>query len=316
MLRHFKAHIKKHGVKYFVVSLFGGEPMHDANMCQTIVLDLRELEKEIDGLNIQIAIITNGTLYTKENVDFFVKEIDSIQITLDGTEDIHDKFRIYSNGEGSFKKIIENLKLIKEVQHRIGKKSTADICIRVNVNSDTVEHARVLVDYLVDNDLSTSIGALEFHEIFGTQGDVIENGGDPEVKNIDLAKQICDLNFYVLTKGIPVSKELSEPCIAKMAAGYAIDENLNVYGCPGLIYSDIHGNLDESGEINIFDKTWYDYQLNDPKCIDGCRYSPICYGGCNWARGEKENDCFREVYDATIVLKLQAYIMSKYACHK
>ncbi|HDK7155514.1 TPA: radical SAM protein [Clostridium botulinum] len=305
---HFKQQIEKFKVKQFVVCLFGGEPMVDDAMLQKVVTDLRNLQN--DNLKVQLVMITNGTLFTEENIDFYCNNIQTIQITLDGIKNVHDKFRIYSNGRGSFDTIVEKLKLIKDHNK---SKDPCELSLRVNVNEDTVDQARELVDFIIEEGIDKSITTLAFHEIFGTQGDVIANNGDCTSNNVKLAEKIAALNFYVVSKGIKVYKDLNGPCIAKMATGYAVDEELNVYGCPGVIYSEVHGKLMEDGEIKVLDKTWYDYYLNDPKCVDSCKYAPICYGGCNWARGKNEKDCKKEIYDISIVPKLQTYIMSKYA---
>lgn len=306
--KHFKQEIAKFNVKYFIVDLFGGEPMLDDTMLQKIVTDLRNLET--DKLKVKLVMITNGTLFTKDNIDFYCNNIGTIQITLDGLKDVNDKFRIYSDGSGSFDTITKNLRLIED--HNKGD-NPCELCLRVNVNEDTVNQAREFVDFVIKDGIHEGITTLAFHEIFSTQGDVICNNGDCISNNINLAEKIAALNFYVISKGIKVYKDLSGPCIAKMATGYAIDEDLNVYGCPGIIYSEVQGKLLNNGDIKVLDKMWYDYYLNDPKCIDTCKYAPICYGGCNWVRGKKEKDCKREILDISIVPKLQAYIMSKYA---
>lgn len=310
MYRHFRCEIEKYNIKQFVVSLFGGEPMYDDMMCQIIVRDLRKLEKQYPNLKVQMALITNGTLFNDNNIVFYLDMLDSIQITLDGVQEIHDQFRIYPDGKGSFNKIIEGLKLIKKYSEKLERR--AEICVRVNVNDESVDRAEELVDYLVDLGIDKYITSLSFHEIFDTQSEVSSNGGDPVKKNVELAKKMSDINYYIISKGIRVYKELAGPCIAKMSTGYAIDEKLNIYGCPGVIYSEVHGKLLENGEIKITDKKWYDFYLEDSKCIDKCKYAPICYGGCTWAKGNKENDCMKAVYDATIVSKLKAYILSKY----
>ncbi|MFQ7180660.1 MAG: radical SAM/SPASM domain-containing protein [Hungatella sp.] len=309
MLTHFRTEMQKYNVKQFVVCLFGGEPMYDDKMCQQIIRDLRKLESDIESLSVQMVLITNGTLFTEDNVEFYLKNVENIQITLDGIKEIHDQFRVYANGSGSFDKIVDGLGLI--CKYNICE-DPCEVCIRVNVNEKTVEKARDLIDFIVEKNLQKGITTISFHEIFSTQGDIIESGGESESPDLVLANKICQLNFYVLSKGIKVFKELAGPCIAKMATGYAIDENLNIYGCPGIIYSEVHGKLQENGEISVNSKDWYSYYLDDPDCIDKCKYAPICYGGCNWARGKKEKECKREVFDATIVQKLQAYIMSKY----
>lgn len=310
MLAHFTSEISKNNVKQFVVSLFGGEPMYDDEMCQQIIRDLRKLESNVPGLRMQIVLITNGTLFTEKNIEFYLKNIENIQITLDGMKEIHDQFRIHPDGSGSFDEIIQGLELIRK--YNAGN-DPCEVCIRVNVNEKSIERAKDLIDFIVSKDLQKGITTISLHEIFGTQGDIVEFGSDSKRENLELAKRICELNFYVVSKGIRVFRELAGPCIAKMATGYAIDENLNVYGCPGIIYSEVQGELQENGEIHIQDKKWYDYYLDEPDCVKTCKYAPICYGGCTWAKGDKDRDCMRDIYDTTIVSKLQVYILSKYA---
>jgi len=311
LLNHITSEIDKYNVKQFLVSLFGGEPMKDDVMCQRIVRDLKELEADRPNFKVQFVLITNGTLFTEENVEFYANNIGTIQITMDGTKEIHDKFRIYPDGTGSFDKIVSGLKLLGKHMKNMDKRMH-EICLRINVNDDTADATKEFVDYLIDSGLQEMITAISLHEIFETQGEIIAHGGENR-ENIELAKKISELMLYAVSKGFRVPKAVAGPCIAKMATGYAIDENLNLYGCPGIVYSETHGQLLNDGTISITNPNWYNYYLNDPKCIDSCKYAPICYGGCNWAKDKQEKDCLKEIYDASLIPKLQAYILSKYA---
>lgn len=309
VIEYFKNEIKKYNTKLFAVSLFGGEPMFNDSMCQQIITDLRRLEDIFPELVIQCVLITNGTLFNESNIKFYLDNIDNIQITLDGIKEINDSFRIYPNGEGSFDKIISSLKLIK-------KHKTSDIlstiCLRINVNKETVNKSKELIDYLIDKNLTQAITSIKFHEIFGTQGEIILDGNDERDNDIELAKEIVKLNYYLIENGIKVFKEISGLCIGKLANGYTVDEQLNIYACPGLLYSDVHGKISTDGKLIIDNKKWYDYHLEEAKCINFCKYAPICYGGCTWAKGENEKDCMRDIFDATLVDKLKTYIISQY----
>lgn len=309
LLKYFTDEIEKNGTKIFTVSIFGGEPMTNDAMCKHMLQDLKNLENIFPKLQVKCNMITNGTLFTKENIGFYLKNLENIQITLDGLKEINDKLRIYPDGKGSFDEIIEAIKLFKE--HRKNENEST-LCLRVNVNKDTVKRARELVDFLIDEDLVKGITAINFHEIFGTQGDVIKDGSDLNDNDVELAKEIVGLNYYLIEKGIKVYKDLGGPCIGKMMNGYTVDEELNVYACPGLLYSEVHGKIDDSVKMNINSHRWYDFYLSESECVNHCKYAPVCYGGCTWAKGENERDCMKSIYDATLVDKLKAYIISQY----
>ncbi len=85
------------------IAISGGEPL--------LRDDLSQIIKFIKGKGIECGLNTNGILVpTKINE---IKLVDSICISLDGPEKIHDHYR----GEGSFRKAMEAVEVIKK--HRI-----------------------------------------------------------------------------------------------------------------------------------------------------------------------------------------------------
>lgn len=83
------------------------------------------------------SMVTNGYLLSRENA-IILKEIGvkRVQITLDGSKESHDKRRILLNGEGSFNKIIDNIKNCYDL---------LDINIRVNLDKrNSNEYIEVL----------------------------------------------------------------------------------------------------------------------------------------------------------------------------
>lgn len=55
----------------------------------------------------------NGTLLTDEIIKFMKDNEVSLLISMDGPKEIHDKNRVFSNGMGSFDKIMNNINKIK-----------------------------------------------------------------------------------------------------------------------------------------------------------------------------------------------------------
>lgn len=121
------------------VVFFGGEPMLNYNTLKVAVRDLDSL-KEI-GIKTSMSIITNGTLFSKQRAQELAPYISSVQITLDGMKETHDKMRPYSDGSGTFDIILKNIiDNIDQYRKRI--------ILRSNINDDNIASVKSLLHYL------------------------------------------------------------------------------------------------------------------------------------------------------------------------
>ena len=87
-----------------------GEPTLNFNLLQQIP----QLCKEKGFHNCSFDLTTNGTILTKEMIDFFKLNKFSINISLDGNKEVHDMSRVFHNGKGSFDTVIKNINALKE----------------------------------------------------------------------------------------------------------------------------------------------------------------------------------------------------------
>jgi uncharacterized protein len=60
-----------------------------------------------------IPITTNGLLLKDEIVDFLVDKNFTITVSIDGPQEMHDKFRLKVDGKGSWQTIMKNLRRLK-----------------------------------------------------------------------------------------------------------------------------------------------------------------------------------------------------------
>jgi len=60
-------------------------------------------------------IDTNRILLTDEIIHFLIENDIYLQVSLDGPREIHDRYRVYKNGRGTFNRITGNLKRIREI---------------------------------------------------------------------------------------------------------------------------------------------------------------------------------------------------------
>ena len=116
--------IAKKSVEYFIartntnkkemkpaITFYGGEPLLRFDLIKEIV----ELTKRSGVSNeYRFSLTTNGTLLTDEVIKYFVENDISILVSLDGPKKIHDLYRVFSNGQGTFDAIQKNLKRIKK----------------------------------------------------------------------------------------------------------------------------------------------------------------------------------------------------------
>ena len=104
---------------------FGGEPLYNAKIIDIICRKLKNC-----NVSYTSEIISNGYLFDDENV-FKAASLwntKSVQITLDGTEDIYNKCKayIYRDGKSAFKIVTDNIERLLK----------ADILVKIRMNMD------------------------------------------------------------------------------------------------------------------------------------------------------------------------------------
>lgn len=130
--------ISKTGVCY--LSITGGEPL--------LRNDVFKIAQEIKKFGIQSILNSNGTLITnKEIAEKITAHFDCINISLDGTEKIHDSIcRI----KGAYKKALKGIKLLKNIKSksRIG---IYTVVSEKNVNDieKLIKNIRSEVDFIM-----------------------------------------------------------------------------------------------------------------------------------------------------------------------
>ncbi|MBO5913355.1 MAG: thioether cross-link-forming SCIFF peptide maturase [Clostridia bacterium] len=87
------------------VDFFGGEPLMNWEVVKQLVEYARSVEKQ-HNKNFRFTLTTNGVLLTDEIIDYLNKEMCNVVLSLDGRQSVHDHFRKYYNGKGSYEDIV------------------------------------------------------------------------------------------------------------------------------------------------------------------------------------------------------------------
>ena len=132
-----KRNIEEEGKKRVHIAFFGGEPLLKANKIISFLGKMKELNNK-HNIEMMFHATTNGYLLTP-NVYDQIASFDlpfSFQITLDGFAESHNKTRVRVDGEGTWEKIVENLKYINTKEDKLS------VTLRTNVgpeNKDSMD---------------------------------------------------------------------------------------------------------------------------------------------------------------------------------
>ena len=109
------------------------------------------------GVTLLLGIITNGLLLTEELVDRLLPYgLNYVKITLDGDRDTHNRMRPLRGGQGTFDRIIENIRKVA------GK---VRIAVGGNFDAESVESFPALLDFLKEQDFSDKLVKVAFKPI-------------------------------------------------------------------------------------------------------------------------------------------------------
>ena len=100
------------------VDFFGGEPLMNWEVVKQIVEYGRSIEKEA-GKNFRFTITTNGTLLTKEILDYCNKEMGNIVLSIDGRKEVNDKMRPNAAGHGMYDMIVPKYLEVAKSRHQL-----------------------------------------------------------------------------------------------------------------------------------------------------------------------------------------------------
>lgn len=105
-------YIKRSGKRSpLTVTFFGGEPLLNFEVLKAAVHYCREKQRQT-GQEFYFCITTNATTMTEEMADFLVEHQFGVMASLDGPEEVHDRFRKYPNGKGTYRQVAGNIKML------------------------------------------------------------------------------------------------------------------------------------------------------------------------------------------------------------
>jgi uncharacterized protein len=137
------------GRKSVHITFFGGETLMNFPLLRHVVEYSREKAGR-KGVNIDYSLTTNATLLTSQIIDYLAQNRVGVTVSIDGPKEMNDKFRVFSNGRGSYD-IME-----PKVRELLARHHTRPIAARVTMTSHALDVLKIYRH--LKNDLG-------FHEV-------------------------------------------------------------------------------------------------------------------------------------------------------
>ena len=310
--------------KTLSITFFGGEPLINL----PVMYDIAERawkSTQARGVELKVGIITNGLLLTEEVVDRLLPfGLNYVKITLDGDRDTHNKMRPLRGGQGTFDRIVENVRKVA------GK---VRIAIGGNFDAESVESFPALLDFLKAQDFADKLVKVAFKPIIREKAPpkglipltAVNASGKPLAGTCMTAagaggSSVCDTCSFVdeqmttlredtKAHGFPTIDGVHMgPCEIHKKHAYTIGPNGSLYACPGFT-----GEATLStGHIDDRKDSWrmsaaerFEHLAAWHKCGD-CAFIPVCAGGCSVASHTELGDmntptCHKPAFESALV---------------
>lgn len=274
--------------KVLRINWFGGEPLLRCDDMKSLLENIIEIGAQ-NKCEIISFISTNGYLLSEMLIkELKGKSVAGMQITLDGTQEVHDRRRYLCNGDGTYRKILENI--CEALRQKM------QITLRVNIDGKNIKDVSGILD--------------EIPEEYREQVTI-------SISNVFQEKNKISV-FPILKRAIEKGYKYSgrynsyAACTASMDNSLVIDTDGSLLlctntdeTCPAI------GYLGEGGKVHLKRRDLRDSILatsaiKNQKCKT-CIQLPICIGGCKYCRIWKNEECMGKSNDG-MSLEERAYL--------
>ncbi len=272
---------KAESLKSLNITWFGGEPL----MGFSVIKDLsNKIIPFCDSMNLSYfaSVITNGYLLNKKVVEeLYIRKVRTIQITLDGDKERHDKSRFLKNTKiGSYDKIMQNISDYLD-------DFPISTILRVNVDNNNKESIFTLIDNLSERGFGKKGKVSIYFAPIEASTHACSKIVDDTINMESFANLELELYKYSVAKGLAnntLPYRLVGICTASRPNGYVILPNGDIHRC----WETVSDTDKKTGILsNGYDAKRLDLERNwsgwspfmEKDCVD-CKILPNCAGYC------------------------------------
>jgi len=286
--------------KSLLIDFYGGEPLLSTGLIKSISRALRSFA-ESRGASYSFTLVTNGSLFPRQVAEELAPlGLKGVKITLDGPAEIHNRYRPFKSGAGSFDTIIRNIKETCDL---------VKIGIGGNFEKNNYEKFPLLLDHLVREGLTRDkIAMVKFDPVAKRpEGDLSPpdySGGCMSINEPWLTGATALLREEILKRGYDTLKLMPITCMVEIADSYVVNFDGVIYKCPGFIGKKGFEVGDLQTGVRDYASTYNLGIWRNDKCAE-CEYLPLCFGGCRYMTFVRDGnidrvDCQKPYLDASL----------------
>jgi len=319
-----------------VITFFGGEPLLNLPVMYLLA---ERLWNSARARNVRLlsSIITNGLLLTEEIVERLVPfGLKGIKITLDGDKETHNRMRPLRGGQGTFDRIIENM---RRVAGKVG------LAVGGNFDESSFGSYPALLDFL-QQEFEGKLAKVHFKPVVRSAEDAgvgmarLSKGSILSLTPVDASgKPVKPLGGTCMTSagegiaapGCDSCHSLDEqmtflrdetrkhgfntpdgvhngPCHVHMKHAHTIGPDGSLYACPGFT-GEKHmstGHIDDRVDPLRGQRRGEFDRLSPWDSCGDCAFIPVCAGGCIAASHATLGDmntpaCHKRTFESAVI---------------
>jgi uncharacterized protein len=293
--------------RQFRLTFFGGEPLLNLPIVYFLAERLWQSARD-RAVPMKVNVITNGLLLSEEVVDRLLSYgLDGVKVTLDGDQSTHDRMRPLRGGQGTFNRIIENIRRVA---------GRCNISIGGNFDESSVDSYPALLDFLRQQEFADKLVRVRFKPVVRLDSPPTQaparagvfplipigaNGAPSKPLNGTCMTSVgsgsataCDSCAFLEDKMADLREETRKrgfwpgdgvhigPCHVHIQHAHTIGPDGSLYPCPGFTGDQAQstGHIDGRRDA-IRDEVRARFDRLSPwkECGD-CAFIPVCAGGC------------------------------------
>jgi uncharacterized protein len=265
------------------IDFFGGEPLMNMETVKHAVAYIRRREQETGKL-FKLTLTTNGVMLNADTVEYLNANQISLVLSLDGRKQVHDRMRPFANGEGSYERILPN------IRHAIESRKDQNYYLRgtftalnPDFSADVVSMAdegfsQLSVEPVVAKDCDYAITEEQLPKLFAEYEKLAQI-------YLERKRQGKGFDFFHFNLDIQHG-----PCLAKRLSGcgagheyFAVTPEGDLYPCHQFVGREefLLGNVFEGVKNRqLPEKFRQNHVLNKAECRE-CWARFYCSGGCH-----------------------------------
>ena len=265
----------------------GGEPLcyNKVTLCK-----MMDYTKDKLGTDYKVSFSaqSNGTLINNEWIDIIKKYDISMGISLDGYENIHDKYRITADGKPTFKTIIDNIELLEANGIQVGTLMVLNSTDEIDADElfDVIKNHKLLCKIHPVFSAGRAEGVSNLDEIGNNYVKVMSQ---LTKKALEFGDSVVIEPISSLLKAVLGTKNALE-CSFAGVCGKSIlclypNGDLGFCGRQGAASTLLYGNVMKNSLLELYKSAnaerirERDKYLSEHDCKD-CSYFRLCHGGC------------------------------------